>query len=86
MSFNQQKLAKVINQASGIFDTFIYKTDDTLAGVAAAGYFSASRFADTGSTPDAGWDGAKLEIKTSDGYCEGFVDGSTGTFTVSLSS
>ena len=86
MSFNQEKLDKTINQTKGIFDTFIYKTDDTLVDVQAAGYFAASRFAASGSTPDEGWDAAKLEVKTIDAYAEGFINGATGTFTASLSS
>lgn len=86
MAFDQFKLDKKTNQTRGIFDIFIYRTDDTLADTQVAGYFSRSRFADNGSDPDEGWDGAKLEVRASDGYAEGFVDGATGTFTVEISS
>lgn len=85
--FDQTKLAKSVNQSRGIYDTFIYRSDaDSKATVQGAGYFLASRFSDTGSTPDGGWDGAKLEAKCSDGYFEGFIDGATGTVTAELSS
>jgi hypothetical protein len=84
--FTQVNLDKSFNTSRPIFDTFVYQTEDTLAEVQVAGYFAESRFAANGSTPDPGWDGAKLEVKTSDGYAEGFIDGSTGTLTVSLSS
>jgi len=86
MSFVQRRLDKKVNQSRGIFDTFIYKTEDTIADVGAAGYFSDSRFAEGNIAEDPEWDGAKIEVRSSDGYAEGFVDGSTGTWTASLSS
>ena len=81
--FTQFKLDKKVNQTRGIFDIFIYRSDtDTLADVQVAGYFLESRF----SGQDEGWNGAKLEVKASDGYAEGFIDAATGTFTASISS
>ena len=83
MAFDQFMLDKKVNQTRGIFDIFIYRNDsDTLADMQVAGYFSASRFAGV----DDGWNDGKIEVKASDGYAEGFVDGSTGTFTISISS
>lgn len=84
--FTQVNLAKSFNTSRPIFDIFVYQTQDTLAQVQAAGYFAESRFSANGSIPDPGWDGGKLEVKTSDGYAEGFIDGGTGTFTASISS
>lgn len=82
MSFVQFKLDKISNQTRGIFDTFIYKSDeDDMETVAGEGYFAASRFVD-----DEGWNGGKLECKCSDGYFEGFIDASTGTVTPAISS
>ena len=85
--FNKFMLDKKDNQSRNIFDTFIYRSDtDTLAQVQGVGYFVASRFAANGSTPDKDWNGSKLEAKCSDGYYEGFIDGTTGTVTASISS
>jgi len=67
-------------QTRDIFNTYIYKTDDTVADIQAAGYFIDSRFSGTD-----GWDGGKIEARCSDGYAEGFVDEATGTFTLSIS-
>jgi hypothetical protein len=84
--FTQINLDKAFNTSRPIFNIFVYQTEDTLAQVQAAGYFSESRFAANGSNPDPDWNGAKLEVRTSDGYAEGFIDGGTGTFTAALSS
>ncbi len=80
--FTQFMLDKKDNQTRNIFDTYIYRSDvDNLAAVQVAGYFADSRFVGVD-----GWDGAKLEVKASDGYAEGFIDAATGTFTASISS
>lgn len=47
MAFNQRKLDKVYNQSRGIFDRWVYRSDeDTIAEITSPGYFAASRFAD----------------------------------------
>ncbi len=82
--FNQFMLDKMSNQSRGIFDSYIYRSDsDNLATIQGVGYFSGSRFAPNGSSPDEGWDGGKLEVKASDGFAEGFINAETGTFTAS---
>ena len=81
MSFNQEKLDKVINQSRSIFDIFIYRSDtDTLADIQVAGYFDASRF-----VGESGWDGGQIQIKAADGFATGFIDVATGSFTPSTS-
>ena len=71
MSFNQAKLDKIDNQSRGIFDTYIYKTDDTCAEVQAAGYFTASRFA---KADPVSWENAIIEVQCADGFGKGFID------------
>lgn len=76
MSFEQFKLDKSISQSRGIFDKYIYKTDDTIAQVSAAGYFGESRFA-----PEGGWEGSIVEAQCSDGFITGSI-GASSTLTV----
>ena len=69
MPFRQRNLDKSINQSRGIFDKFIYSTDDDVATVLAQGYFDESRFA---SDPD--WQGAVIECLCSDGFITARID------------
>ena len=69
--FKQFNLDKNLNQTRDIFDTFIYKTEDTCVEVKAAGYFDRSRFAESDSE---GWANGKIECRCSDGYMEGFLN------------
>ncbi|HUV84218.1 MAG TPA: hypothetical protein VMV86_00830, partial [Methanosarcinales archaeon] len=71
MSFKQEKVDKVSNQSRGIFDTFIYKTDDTCAEVSAAGYFSECRFAI--NDPES-WNNSIMEVLSSDCFTKGIID------------
>jgi hypothetical protein len=70
-------------QASGIFNKYIYETEDTIAEVTAVGYFSESRFAliDNDETNGMGWSGGIIECSCSNGYLIGKVtnDGLTLT-------
>ena len=75
MAFNQFKLDRATTQSRGIFDTFVYSTDDTIAEVQATGYFSQSRYATR--TPDK-WTGSFVTCKCADGVFEGEID-SNGT-------
>jgi hypothetical protein len=61
MSFIQKKLDRSVNQSRGIFDKYIYRTDDTLVDVSQEGYFLESRF-----TED--WAGGVIECICSDGF------------------
>lgn len=76
MSFNQRKFDIATEQTRGIFNTYVYQTDDTAAEVLESGYFSESRF------PLVDGDGCSALIRCccSDGFFEGFVGG-TGTIT-----
>jgi len=61
MAFQQFKLAIATSQARGIFNQYVYETDDTAADTQVAGYFNASRFAD-----DPDWFGSFITVKASD--------------------
>ena len=76
MAFEQFKLDKSINQSRGIFDKYVYQTDDAIAAVEAAGYFAKSRFA-----IDDDWVGSVIECQCLDGYIFGTIgsDGSLNT-------
>jgi hypothetical protein len=63
MSFNQSKLTRSVSQSQGIFNKYIYQTEDTIATVLADGYFAQSRYRE-----DDGWVGSYLEAQCSDGY------------------
>ena len=71
MAFNQFKLDKSNNQSRGIFDTYIYKTEDTCAEVSAAGYFDASRFA---QRDPVSWNNSIIEVQCADGFGKGFIN------------
>lgn len=75
MAFTQRKLTRSVEQANGIFNKYIYETDDTVADIQAPGYFSASRFAisDNDETNGMGWNGGIIEAKCSDGYAIGII-------------
>lgn len=76
MSFNQEKITKVSDQASEIFDTYIYSTDDSADDTEVAGYFAACRFAST--EPDR-WIGGRVIIKCAGELIKGFIN-SVGDF------
>ena len=63
LSFSQFKLDRATNQTRGIFDTYSYRTPDSIDVVTTAGYFSASRFLDGGS-----WRGAIINCECADGF------------------
>ncbi|HUV85449.1 MAG TPA: hypothetical protein VMV86_07055, partial [Methanosarcinales archaeon] len=71
MSFKQEKIEKLTNQAKGIFDTYIYKTNDTCAEVSAAGYFALCRFS---INDPIDWRGSILEVLASDCFTKGIID------------
>lgn len=81
MTFTQFKLDKSVDQTRGIFNKYIYKTEDTIADVQTAGYFTESRFAeiDNENTNGMGWIGGLIDCRCSDGYFLGEIedDGST---------
>jgi len=77
MAFQQFKFDVATFQTRGIFNTYVYQSDnDTIAQVTSSGYFKASRFPLT----DEDGCSAKINCCCSDGYVEGFV-GSDGTLT-----
>lgn len=81
MSFNQEKIDRASVQSLGIFNTYVYRTEDTIAAVEAAGYFADCRFAelDGPATNSTGWDGGVIECRCSDGYMIGIMEAATGT-------
>ena len=88
MSFNQEKIDRATIQSRGIFNTYVYRTEDPIAEVEAAGYFAECRFAelDGPATNSNGWDGGIVEAYCDDGYVVGQIDASTGTFTALIPS
>lgn len=83
MPFEQRKLDVSVSQSRGIYNTYIYETEDeTVAQVQTAGYFAASRFAI--SDPDD-WFGGRIDCRCSDGFFSGFI-GSDGTASNEISS
>lgn len=80
MSFDQFNLDRATEQSRGIFNEYVYQTDDTCSEVRAAGYFLRSRFAtiDGPESESDGWVGGTVLCKCSDGYMYGEMD-VTGT-------
>ncbi len=80
MAFEQNKLDRSALQTRGIFNKYVYETDDTVADVQAPNYFAESRFVeiDGPDTNGMGWLGGVIECKCSDGYIIGQIgDGGT---------
>ena len=69
MAFNQFKLDESFNQARGIFNEYVYGTEDTKSEVMADGYFSESRFADSDN-----WLGSLITCSCSDGFITGNIN------------
>jgi hypothetical protein len=88
MAFTQEKIARASVQTQGIFNNYVYRTNDTIAQVKSAGYFDKCRFAveDGQATNGDGWNGGNIECYCSDGYIVGQMDASAGTLTVLFSS
>lgn len=87
MPFVQEKIDRASIQSRGIFNKYVYTTDDTILDVQAPGYFSACRFAviDGPTSNGNGWHDGIIEAHCSDGYIIGRVDASTGTMNVEIS-
>ena len=62
MSFTQFKFERSTYQTRGIFNTYVYETDDPYEEVFSSGYFSKCRFLN-----EPGWDGGYLDVICSDG-------------------
>jgi hypothetical protein len=65
MSFNQFKLSESFNQSRGIFNKYIYESDDQLVKIISPDYFAESRFLI--SEPDK-WKGALIDVSSIDSY------------------
>jgi len=85
MAFNQFKLDRSVLQSRGIFNKYVYETEDTIEEVLTADYFSASRFAltDNDETNGMGWNGGVIDCSCSNGYFTGRVDDSGSLSNVS---
>lgn len=70
MSFNQQKIDRATYQTRGIFNTYVYETEDDYLTVSSDGYFDRCRFKD-----EDGWQGAYIDLSCSDGRFQARVDG-----------
>jgi hypothetical protein len=81
MAFNQSKLTRSVEQSNGIFNKYVYETDDAMAEIQSDGYFIASRFAryDSDDTNSMGWHHGIIEAQCSNGYLIGLIDGDTGS-------
>lgn len=80
MAFSQFKLDRSVLQTRGIFNKYVYDTDDTIEQVLSANYFAQSRFAETDNdeTNGMGWNGGVIDCSCSNGFFTGQMDG-TGT-------
>lgn len=87
MGFVQEKIDRSSSQSRGIFNKYVYTTEDTLADVQTPGYFAACRFAvlDGAETNGNGWHNGIIEAHCSDGYIIGRMDAATGTMGVQIS-
>jgi len=87
MAFNQFKLDRSVLQARGIFNKYVYETNDTISEVQVSGYFGQSRFIeiDGPMTNSDGWVGGIIECNCSDGFFRGQIQ-SNGESIVSIES
>lgn len=69
MAFDQFALEETVLQNRGIFNEYIYRTDDTKEDIQQSEYFAASRFKD-----QDGWIGSLITASCSDGFITGQVD------------
>lgn len=65
MAFQQFKFDKIATQSRGIFNIYIYETEDTLIDVLATDYFLPCRFHN-----ESDWAGSIIKCKCSDGMFE----------------
>lgn len=81
MSFTQEKIDRASVQSRAIFNNYVYRTNDTMAQVKAAGYFDKCRFAieDGPASNGFGWNNGNIECYCSDGYMIGQMDALTNT-------
>lgn len=81
MTFVQEKIDRSAEQSRGIFNKYVYQTDDTMADVQSSGYFAGCRFAisDGPDTNSDGWHDGVVECQCADGYLIGRMDSSSGT-------
>ncbi len=82
MAFNQFKLDQATEQARGIFNQYVYETDDLIADCLVSGYWDQSRFAKT----DPDWIGSIILIKASDGVHYVEIDGSGSVIVIDTQS
>lgn len=81
MAFTQFTLDRSILQSRGIFNKYIYKTNDTMSDVLTANYFAESRFIaiDNDETNGMGWNGGIIEAQCSDGVVGGEISSDNST-------
>lgn len=65
MVFIQFKFDRATYQTRGIFNTYVYETDDSASELLSSGYFDACRFKD-----EDGWLGGAIKALTSDGFID----------------
>ncbi|MGB3724811.1 MAG: hypothetical protein WA981_03515 [Glaciecola sp.] len=65
MAFNQQRFDRATYQTRGIFNTYVYETEDSASDILTAGYFDKCRFKD-----EDGWLGGAIKALTSDGFID----------------
>ena len=75
MSFTQLKLDRSSDQSRGIFNKYVYETDDTIDEVISPGYFAQSRFIalDSDSTNSMGWANGFMDIVSNGLYYFGQI-------------
>lgn len=65
MAFNQFKFDRATYQTRGIFNSYVYETDDSASDLLQDGYFDACRF-----SGEDGWLGGAIKALTSNGFVE----------------
>lgn len=65
MAFIQFKFDRATYQTRGIFNTYVYETEDSASELLTAGYFDACRF-----KGEDGWLGGAIKALTSDGFID----------------
>ncbi len=70
MAFEQYKFDEAVVQARGIFNEYIYRTDDTKEEVQGVGYFADCRFSN-----EPNWLGSTITASCVDGFITGVIGG-----------
>ncbi len=81
MSLNNSNIVQATTQSSHVFNSYSYRTEDSIIEVQQPGYFLKCPFSvsDGPDTNGFGWRNAIINCRCSDGYFVGQMDNETGT-------